>query len=438
MTNNFRKFNARIGIVFVFQNRLIRLFTWRTPVHTLAFLAIYTLLCLQPYLLAILPLAIVVLFIMVPAFLARHPPPPPTSASLTIAYHAIDGPALAPARTIKPAAETSKDFFRNMRDLQNSMADFTAIYDLLVASVTPLTNFDDEALSSMVYLYLAIIIFSLFLVASFIPWSFAFLFAGLAATCAGHPAFQPYLAETVDKIMEQIKKAWQTLEAPPTHPPGNLFDRSLLRMLHSIKSRLGSLSAISLATEPQVREVEIFELQSRSSPWSSSSQWDHHLFTPSPYDPLSRPRISGTGPSGARFFEDVQPPCGWTWFGKKWELDLRACEWVSERLVTGVEFEIEAEGRTQGTELGGWVWDLPTKRTEQSLAYENQNTRLEDQSQSNMKSQTGKARLSGEPQAKDWEERTAWRGETGTWRRRRWVRLVCRTNAQSTDATKTK
>ena len=57
MTNNFRRFNARIGIMFVFQNRLIRLFTWRTPSHTLSFLATYTFVCLDPYLLIVVPLA---------------------------------------------------------------------------------------------------------------------------------------------------------------------------------------------------------------------------------------------------------------------------------------------------------------------------------------------------------------------------------------------
>lgn len=34
MTSNFRRFNARIGIAFVFQNRLIRLFTWHKPTQT--------------------------------------------------------------------------------------------------------------------------------------------------------------------------------------------------------------------------------------------------------------------------------------------------------------------------------------------------------------------------------------------------------------------
>src|ERR1700761_2490171 len=101
MTNNFRRFNARIGIVFVFQNRLIRLFTWRTPTHTLSFLATYTFICLDPHLLIVVPMAIALFYIMIPAFTSRHPPPPPptfTNPSMTREYHqAYTGPALAPA-----------------------------------------------------------------------------------------------------------------------------------------------------------------------------------------------------------------------------------------------------------------------------------------------------------------------------------------------------
>ncbi|KAJ2982480.1 hypothetical protein NUW58_g6432 [Xylaria curta] len=54
MSNNFRRFNSRIGVVFVFQARVIRLLAWRRPTHTLSFLAVYTFVCLDP---SLLPLA---------------------------------------------------------------------------------------------------------------------------------------------------------------------------------------------------------------------------------------------------------------------------------------------------------------------------------------------------------------------------------------------
>src|SRR5579871_112282 len=61
MSNNFRRFNSRIGVVFLFQARMIRVLSWKTWSHTISFLAVYTFVCLDPYLLPVIPLAILLL-----------------------------------------------------------------------------------------------------------------------------------------------------------------------------------------------------------------------------------------------------------------------------------------------------------------------------------------------------------------------------------------
>ncbi|KAJ0158521.1 Peroxisomal membrane protein PEX28, partial [Colletotrichum tanaceti] len=76
MSNNFRRFNARIGVMFKFQARVARLLSWRRPTHTLSLLAVYTFVCLDPYLLTVVPLAGFLLAVFIPSFLARHPAPP--------------------------------------------------------------------------------------------------------------------------------------------------------------------------------------------------------------------------------------------------------------------------------------------------------------------------------------------------------------------------
>jgi Integral peroxisomal membrane peroxin len=431
MTNNFRRFNARIGIVFVFQNQLIRLFNWTVPTHTLSILAIYTFVCLDSYLLVILPVAVVLLFIMVPAFLTRHPPPPPSAAtSSTTPYYSINGPALAPPKTIKPASETSKDFFRNMRDLQNSMADFATLHDALIAAIAPATNFSNEVFSSGLFLYLWVLTAVLFIAAHLFPWRFIFLFGGVAGICSGHPTVQVWLQkmekrakEKADELDAESRKASQ-VSRPPTKFLGIPFPTSPA----ALKSALATFSAITLDTAPQVREVEIFELQHRSPSWNSLEEWKAHLFTPTPYDPLSPVRISGDRPKGTRFFEDVQPPNGWVWEGKKWELDLEAREWVSERLVTGVEFDVPGEGDPLSSEYGGWVWDLPGPKSpaeeeEMWLAYD------DDREPGKKSGKKDKNQKASNGPSKDWEESTAWAGRTGEWRRRRWVRLVKRIGA---------
>ncbi|EXJ77246.1 hypothetical protein A1O3_10404 [Capronia epimyces CBS 606.96] len=484
MTNNFRRFNARIGIVFVFQNRLIRLFTWRSPTHTLSFLATYTFVCLDPYLLAVVPLAVALLFIMVPAFTSRHPPPPPqkTVSSTTPYYQqAYTGPALAPAPTIRPASETSKDFFRNMRDLQNSMADFSNIHDAMVKSVAPATNFSNETFSSQLFLVLTILATLSFITAHLLPWRLIFLLFGWGFIVSSHPTVQIWLT----KMQQQAEKqATQTLDEDQLNRQQYLYGIPFPTTVVAIQFAFTSFSEITLSSNPEMREVEIFELQHRPLQSSTSgnsavaSEWQPHMFTPSPYDPLSPARIAGDRPRGTRFFEDVTPPEGWEWASKKWELDLEPGEWVNERLIVGVEYDVLQQGQdvisddpqltrkdditTTGTatsagtgidistnrrdsvnlDFGGWVWDLPpalgsgvNRDDDLWLAYGDYDVPSiggEDE-KGRKKKDKDKARKAN--RSKDWEEATRLdsRGRTGEWRRRRWVRLVMRKAVDGTE-----
>ncbi|OCL07478.1 Pex24p-domain-containing protein [Glonium stellatum] len=376
MSNNFRRFNARIGVAFVFQNRMIRLFSWKVPTQTLSFLTIYTFLCLEPTLLVVLPLALCLFFIMVPAFLTRHPPPPsnhPTD------LYPLAGPALAPAPNIKPAPELSKDFFRNMRDLQNSMEDFSRLHDSLVTFLAPPTNFSNEALSSVLFLLLSATACVLFITSHLLPWRAIFLISGWSATCAGHPAVQSLMhathTDTLIQDQEATARSW------------------LLRL---------SNSDITLSSAPETREVEIFELQYRAM-HTEDAEYEPFLFSPSPYAPLSPARIAGNRPRGTRFFEDVQAPKGWRWGDKKWTLDLLSKEWVEERCVTGVEVEIEGER---------WVTDI---------LYDEED--LEEGGSSSPKHGKSKGKGKEKLAKRAWEEGNNLGGK-GEWRRRRWVRIV--------------
>lgn len=360
---------------------------------------------------------------MVPAFLARHPPPPSNSTLGTTPYYG--GPALAPAKTIKPASETSKDFFRNLGDLQNSMADFSNLHDALVESIAPITNFSDETLSSTVFLLLTIVTASLFLIAHLLPWRLVFFVGGNAAIISSHPAVHDFLSQGQGHKEEQLpeQKNQKSAKGETAH-----------KQASPITQVLGPLANISLDSTPEEREVEIFELQHRSiSPFAPPSEWETLLFSPVPYDPLSPSRIAGDRPRGCRFFEDVQAPSGWTWKGKKWELDLECREWVVERMITGVGFEVPSNGTSENSgdeQIGGWVWDLPQAETENyvidddfsMMAYGD----LADTSSAKTSSASGKgkAKMKG-GQGSDWDE-TMQAQRIGAWRRRRWVRVVHR------------
>ncbi|KAI1662540.1 Pex24p-domain-containing protein [Daldinia decipiens] len=377
MSNNFRRFNARIGVVFVFQARIIRLLSWRRPTHTISFLAIFTFVCLDPYLLPILPLTALLVCVLVPSFVARHPAAEFSLSSEQAIGYSPHGPPLAPAITVKPVKELSRDFFRNMRDLQNSMEDFSQLHDNIIRLVVPRTNFSDEALSSALFVSLFIVCVFMSIASNILPWRLIFLSIGWVVICAGHPAIQRQLQAAHEKhIHPQEEKARGWIE--------QWVDRDVI-----------------LDNAPEVREVEIFELQRLSN----AGEWEPWLFSAAPYDPLSPRRIAGDRPVGTRFFEDVLPPKGWEWSEKKWALDLWSREWVEERIITGVEVETEGER---------WVYDIYDEQAGEKVGVIEQPTSVK-----------GKEKAKT-PQKPSWEEGEDSDGRRGEWRRRRWVRLVKR------------
>ena len=254
------------------------------------------------------------------------------------------------------------------------MDDFSTIHDAVLRTVTPLTNFSNEALSSTIFLFLFIATCLLFIVSHLLPWRLVCLLGCWTAIALGHPSIQQLLLSNHEEhLAPHARTARSWLDAWISHD-------------------------IVLDAPPETREVEIFELQRRKG--GQNGEWESWMFSPGPYDPLSPQRISGDRPKGTRFFEDVAPPRGWEWADKKWVLDLASREWVEERMVQGVEVEIEGER---------WVGDLAGDRE----AYE--------------------MKPIGKGKSKGWEEGGG-KNKMGEWRRRRWVRMVRRKVCSDADS----
>lgn len=247
------------------------------------------------------------------------------------------------------------------------MEDFSVIHDRLLALVAPLTNFSDERISSAVFIILSLIAAALCLAGPLIPWRAMLLVGGWVAVFATHPA-SIKVFHTLDQIEIKPRAA---------RTGAHVWDLAKADMI--------------LDEPPEVRQVEIFELQRQQG----GAAWQTWVYSISPYHPLSPSRISGDRPRGTRFFEDVEPPAGWVWKDKKWSLDLLSREWVEERMITAVEIETEDER---------WVYDIAVSDG------------LAEHSSSTSAQFTYK---------QDWEESSG-RASKGEWRRRRWVRLIQR------------
>jgi hypothetical protein len=288
---------------------------------------------------------------------------------MPIDFYSPYGPPIAPAVKAKPPNDIiGKDFFRNLRELQNIMDDFSRLYDAVATSLDQLTNFADESRSSAVFLVLFLITCVIFFVSSLLPWRLIFLAVGWVVTVLGHPAVQASLLSTNAQHLKSRE------------------ERAKVRLLSWVEREF----AVALA--PDTYETEVFELQRRNN----VGEWESWMFSPSPYDPLEPERVSRQGPTGTRFLEDVQPPLGWEWSDKYWSVDLLSQEWVRERCISSVKVELEGER---------WVSDLP-------LREQNFNARDEKRA----KGANYHTDIEPLPDADDCE----------LWRRRRWVRRVRR------------
>ncbi|KAK9477210.1 integral peroxisomal membrane peroxin-domain-containing protein [Lipomyces japonicus] len=318
MARNFSRLNSRIGVVFKLQYRVLRVITWRNSSHTFSTLAVYSFCCLYPFLLAVLPIAVIVIGFMVPAFVKRHPPPPSPLPSFPVPS---EGPPLADAAEFRPVPELSRDFLMNMRDIQNAMDDFTRAYDKIVHKLARPTSFKDEQYSSAVYLALVLAGVITFLAAPYLPWRHVFLALGWIVISVGHP-----------NARQVIKSSHELYMSPQEKKLSSLFE-------------LWVEKDIVLDAPPEVRHVEIFELQRRGT---DVAEWETWLFSSSPYEPNSPAHVGKQRPQGVRFLDEVNPPPGWK-FGHDsvWKLDLQPLGWVQQRSVVDVNIEHDSK----------WVYD---------------------------------------------------------------------------------
>ncbi|QIW96491.1 hypothetical protein AMS68_002009 [Peltaster fructicola] len=369
---NLIELNTRLGAVFEGQERIIELFTWVRPHQTLCVLSVWILICLNPHLLPVIPLLAQLYLIMMPAFLVRHPAARNDPRQQPINF----GPPTAPPANLQPSSVASRDFIRNMRDLQHSMDKLNKAHDALATHVIPQFNFSDESRTTEIFIAIWALTAFAFMTIHLIPWDTVLLIGGSAGIIAGHPA--------VAELLNTPESA----------------SKSQRRIQHLLKMVSTFIEEDCILDEaPQVRQVEVFELQKHQP---GTENWEPWLFSPTPYDPLSPARIAGARAKGTQFFEDVMPPAAWRWREKKWHLDRSSTEWVQQRMITGVEVETNGDM---------WVYDIPAEDEEEYMSAVVASTSLDGKDKAKAVAKSG------------WEEASGIQ-RRGEWRRRRWTRDV--------------
>ena len=201
LTTNFRKFSSRIGIVFKVQEHFQRVYFWHNARETIGYGLIWTLICLQPVLLLVLPYVFAMAFLLVPSFLQLHPPPP---SNIPLPPELDAWGSTGRAKKFGGTAE-GRDFLRNMRDIQNMMGDYVNGYDEMSRIINDYANFADEKKSSVTLVVCTALGLLTLLAGNYIQIRIGVLIGGWVALASGHPHFLP-LAKKLQRAGRQTRE----------------------------------------------------------------------------------------------------------------------------------------------------------------------------------------------------------------------------------------
>jgi Integral peroxisomal membrane peroxin len=316
----------RVGVVFAVQCKIEDILAWRNPIETVAGMLIFSLVTIDPYLLIPLPLFILMFALLIPSYQVRHPPPPLTDSNIPTEVTQATSPPPQPA---KPAPELSRDFFMNMRDIQNVMDDFSSVFDLVRGWILHATTFKNEPLSSTILAFSALAAVGMVLFVQYLPVRWFILVLGNAAILSCHPMLYRHITTTIitPEKVEKWKEGVETFAREDYIPP--------------------------LPSKDVTYTVEIFESRRLLPPIPPNHLPD---WSPSQYSPFPPQLTSGTNKISV-----VSPPPGFKFTEMDWRVDEDK-RWAREREIDDdsgfwsvEEDELDREGEGWVVyEAGGW------------------------------------------------------------------------------------
>lgn len=349
LSKNFRRMTSRMGIVYDIYYTALQFASWRRPSFTLSILLIYSYCCLYPRTILTVPFLFLAYGIMSPAYISRHPPDP---SGLEYQNTPASGPPLNRAPVPKPVPDISREFYMNVTDTQNLMAEYADVYDFFASRLAVSAYFADESRSAIVFFAsLALAILSYFSgpLLILLPWGTILTALGWFAAIYFYNCFEtPQSRSTAsqkarresDESDEVKKKRRSSSSSLVNIPPGVTMlveqnARAAEQRARGLISRLDSAVHREFPfdeTAPH-KEVEIFEVQLYEHDvqhWSVSS----FLSEPQIFRRFLQPELQQPI-NGASNINDVLAPNGWVFpSGSSWNLDFLPEEWTMNRAVT--------------------------------------------------------------------------------------------------------
>lgn len=384
LTSNLKKLSGQMRPLFRLQYGVIHIITWRKPTKTLSVLVMYTALCCWPHLVVAFPLLFLLLGVIIPANLHRHPIDNPIllpvkkrgQSLMEFLNHSEDHSVfsdlfhedrefslddsqswssrstdtyvptpLLSSLNIDARAEMGKkdkssyvksqvSLLMNMRDLQNLTSDVIESMNRANKISQDLFSFKDERLTTFIFYVLIGVTSFVLAFGKYIPWRMIFILSGWMMITLGHPNAKKYLAGA-----KSAPKAKKESETPTIVEPRVSF-------LDNFDSR-----NIIVDDEPEAKVVEIYELQVRNV---LNRDWEPHAYSKRIFDYKDKVRVAGKLVHGVDSLSKVLPPPEWKYdigSGKSWYIDVDPAQFLRNRGIDLRWLEVDPE------ETEGWIYD---------------------------------------------------------------------------------
>lgn len=303
MSINSTQMAQKGGPLFEVIDHAMYFMAWHNTYLTLGVLSVATHVILKPQLAALVPLLLLLHIYLVPSYLKLYPP----EESL----EPYAGPPLGKFVPPKPAVQNSPDFIMNFTDMQNHQVSYVRLYDFLVDWGQHYLLFEDEALSSVVYLTVVVVPFIAMVLLPrlahlvwFIPFKSFLLGYMWLSVGAFHPSVKQRILDFVGTEEARLLRT--------------------LRLFH-IEEALMRLMVDETPTIPE-REVEVFEIQHKNPTWEPLG------YTSTLYALSSMERKE---PLRFVDIDNVLPPQRYDFCQRGWKIDY-STEWVGQSCISDV------------------------------------------------------------------------------------------------------
>lgn len=412
LSSNMKRLSSKMGAFFKLQYGVIHVITWKQPTKTISVLVLYTAICMWPHLVVALPLLVLLFGIIVPAYLHRHPMDIPelvkvkrrgqsllqyfnqsedqsvvmdfmdehsnqfsdsdliqstltqsseysratsTTTTNTTGSHSaaaqkgLDVADSVTSGSLSKFVKSQVSTFMNMRDLQNLTTDLLNGIDRAEKVATDIVGFKNERLTTFIFYIVTFVTSIVLFVGRWIPWRIIFIQAGWIGMIICHPNAKKYI--------QALKKQKRSAPPPEEDEGEETEDESEEKPPKKLPHETFDRPDIIVDDAPQVRVVEIYELQMRNV---LKHEWKLYGYSKRLFDFKDKVRVSGKKPHGVDSIAKIQPPKDWKFdfgFASNWIIDKNPKEFLRDRAVDQSHLKIK-EGENEG-----WVYDkLPPEQ----------------------------------------------------------------------------